>query len=160
MSNDQLSRRAAVIGLAFSPGVAMAAEKAPVDEVRETLLGFLHAFENCDLAAMQAGFADDAFCFDPTLMSREGTASIDVEEFRRKTGMSPTMRRICTAAPKGAGPRNLNPVDLAIQMGTDMAVCSFHLDSPQRLGRRTIVLAKRGGAWKIVHLHASNVQTP
>ena len=145
----------------WSTPAALAAETPATDEVRAALLQFLSAFENCDLAAMEAGFAEDALTFDPTLMSREGTPKIDAEEFRRKTGMSPAMRRICTSALKsGAKPPyvSVKPLDLSIQMGADMAVCSFHLESQGRLARRTTVLAKRSGAWKIIHLHASNVQ--
>jgi hypothetical protein len=39
-----------------------------------------------------------------------------------------------------------------------MALCTFMFDKPDRLGRRTTVLVRRGGAWKILHIHASNLQ--
>jgi hypothetical protein len=38
-----------------------------------------------------------------------------------------------------------------------VAVCTFHLDDPDSLGRRTVVLQRRQGAWKIIHIHASTV---
>jgi ketosteroid isomerase-like protein len=48
---------------------------------------------------------------------------------------------------------------LNIQMlGSDAAVTSFELVNEERFGRRTIVWQKQQtGAWKIVHLHASNM---
>lgn len=53
--------------------------------------------------------------------------------------------------------QDLTPRDLVIQMGQDMAVCTFHLDYPHMLCRRIVVLALREARWKIIHIHASNV---
>jgi hypothetical protein len=52
----------------------------------------------------------------------------------------------------------LDPGDVKIQVFQDLAVVSFHLLTDDRLGRRTFVFVKRNGVWKIIHLHASNVQ--
>jgi hypothetical protein len=48
--------------------------------------------------------------------------------------------------------------DLLVQVVGDMALCTFMFDSPDRIGRRTIVLVRRAGAWRILHIHASNLQ--
>jgi len=37
------------------------------------------------------------------------------------------------------------------------AVTSFHLRNDERTARRTIVFKRVDGAWRIAHLHASNV---
>jgi ketosteroid isomerase-like protein len=51
---------------------------------------------------------------------------------------------------------NLQPQDLEIQSYGEIAIATFHLDDrPGVLNRRTIVLRRRKGQWKIVHLHAS-----
>ena len=52
----------------------------------------------------------------------------------------------------------LEPKDLEIVVFTDAALATFHLEGNNRVSRRTFVLAKREGLWKIVHLHASNVE--
>jgi ketosteroid isomerase-like protein len=52
---------------------------------------------------------------------------------------------------------NLQPRDLSIQEIGELALVSFHLDLPGALRRRTLVLRRRDGVWKILHLHASNM---
>ena len=42
----------------------------------------------------------------------------------------------------------------------DLAVASFEVGSEVVHSRRTLVLRRRGGTWRIVHLHASNLRTP
>jgi len=126
----------------------------------DAMLAFLKAFERCDLDVMQAAFADDATCFDRVVMSTKATPDIDLDHYRRLMGMPPGMRQVALSLPKDhPGPpyQDLTPKNLMIQAGQDMAVCTFHLDYPHILCRRTVVLALRGGAWKIIHIHASNV---
>jgi ketosteroid isomerase-like protein len=52
---------------------------------------------------------------------------------------------------------DLRPQDLLIQEMGDIALVSFHLVLPGALRRRTVVLRKRAGEWKILHPHASNM---
>jgi len=54
---------------------------------------------------------------------------------------------------------DLQPKDLQIQLaGNEVAIATFHLDDrPGLINRRTIVLQKIGGSWKIIHIHASEV---
>ena len=75
--------------------------------------------------------------------------------------MPPGMRRTAEELPRGQkGPpyQSLEPRDLLIQGSADVAVCTFHLEHPHTLGRRTVVLQQHSGAWKIIHIHASNVE--
>jgi len=53
---------------------------------------------------------------------------------------------------------DIQPRKLQIQMLSDVAIVTFHLDDrPGFLNRRTIVFHKTGSGWKIAHLHASEV---
>lgn len=140
----------------FGASVTAACATMPAADARETLLAFLHAFENCDLPQMEAAFAPDATHFDRALP----TASGDLGVYRRGQGMPPGMRHLAETLPQTqAGPpyHHVAPEDLLVQGDRDVAVCSFHLPSADSLGRRTVVLQRRGGAWKIIHIHASNV---
>jgi len=46
------------------------------------------------------------------------------------------------------------------QSTANAAIVTFHLRNDERVGRRTIVFRKTDGAWRIAHLHASNVPWP
>jgi hypothetical protein len=54
---------------------------------------------------------------------------------------------------------DIRPRELKIQMFDGIAIATFHLDDRSGfVNRRTIVLHKRDSQWKIVHLHASEVE--
>ena len=54
---------------------------------------------------------------------------------------------------------DLKPKDLKIQLASNVAIATFHLeDRPGFLNRRTIVLQKGMKGWRIIHLHASEVR--
>ena len=155
-----MHRRTLLAAAMSAPALPAAAATTRAEgQVRATLLAFLKAFENCDLPTMEAAFAPDATAFDPVVMS--ATARPDsLTPFRRANGMPPRMRQVAIDLPKqrpGPPYQQLPPGDLAIQLQGDVAVCTFHLGGETSLGRRTIVLARRGNAWKIIHIHASSV---
>jgi hypothetical protein len=161
--DSRITRRLALAAsLAATPAVAGAAAQDDARASAETALrAFLHAFENDDLATMEASFAPDAVCFDPVVASARGSGPLDVQALHRKPGMPPTMRALVESSLKsGSGPpyRTLDPRDLLVQTDGKMALCTFHLEAPTGFARRTIVLIRRGQAWKILHIHASNVQ--
>jgi len=152
--------RRALLAAALAAAPAAALARDAKADVEAALMAFLHAFENCDLAAMEAAFAADAVSFDRAFMSPKGAPDLKLDDFRRAPGMPAGMRRIAQELPKAGGKppyQSLVPKDLLIQAGADMAVCTFHLEGPHSLARRTIALARRDGAWKIIHIHASNV---
>lgn len=158
-SRQELPRRAALGLLAAAPAAAHAGEP-PEAAARAALLAFLKAFEDCDLPAMEAAFAQDCVSFDRTLTTATAQPGLTFEPYRRQAGMPAGMRRAAEALPRTAkGPpyQDLTPHDLLVQAGADMAVCTFHLEQPHSFGRRTVVLRKRGGAWKIIHIHASSL---
>ena len=50
---------------------------------------------------------------------------------------------------------NIQPRDRSIDVYGNLAVVTLHFDMGDELHRRTLVLEKEKGQWKIVHLHAS-----
>ena len=51
----------------------------------------------------------------------------------------------------------LEPQDLKVQtLGNDSAVVTWHVDRGTHLGRRTAVVKRLDGSWRIVSYHASN----
>lgn len=67
-------------------------------------------------------------------------------------------RRIFPPTPpaKADLPAPLNPEDLMVQDLGNSAVVSFHLRSEGEISRRTLVLQKKDGHWRVVHIHASS----
>lgn len=58
-------------------------------EVETALREFLHAFENCDIPAMDRLFAPDCVSFDQVVASSAGQAVSDLAPYRRCAGMPP-----------------------------------------------------------------------
>ena len=130
-------------------------------EMLKALTTFLRAFENGDLDAMEASFSEDATSFRRTVMSNGITEPIEAAIYKRASGGLPPAMRELVASWQGRadGPpyMALDPKDLEVRMLTDAAIVTFHLENGRALSRRTLVLAKEDGSWKIVHLHPSNV---
>ena len=126
--------------------------KAKDAEVRETLSKFVQAFDNLDWSRFRDFFADDATVFYPRDVPSRATGRQEIEaQFQR---VFEQIRGNRTKPPY----MDIQPRNLAIQMFGDVAVATFHLDDrPGVLNRRTIVLHKSVGGWRIVHIHASEV---
>jgi len=157
---DKLNRRKVLSGAVIATAASSQALAGPTSGPEKALRDFLRAFEDCDLKAMELAFTADATNFDRTVMAPETKGSIDLRDYRRKRGMPPGMRRTAQELPRGKkGPpyQSLEPRDLLIQRSADVAVCTFHLEHPHALGRRTVVLQQQSGTWKFIHIHASNV---
>ena len=115
------------------------------DTVEQALATFVAAFNDLDRARMAACFLDDAPIFFPWGGHREvGFWTEQFEAWRAERDGPPYL--------------NIEPCDLQIQqLGDAVAVVTFHLEhDPETLGRRTLVLCRTPGGWKIAHLHASN----
>jgi ketosteroid isomerase-like protein len=129
-------------------------------EVLAALESFIAAFEDGDIEAMEASFSHNAVTFPRSIMAHEYDGEIEVSKYRRVRGIDPQMRELIDSLRKSGRERpylDIKPVDLEIQVFGDAALVTFHLVGGERLGRRTFVLALIDDAWKIVHLHASNV---
>ncbi len=129
-------------------------------EVKAVLTTFLRAFENGDIDFMEASFAENSVTFPRAIMSEEVDSPIRASDYKRVKGLDPQMRQLIAGWREGAvSPpyMSLEPKDLEVLLFTDAALVTFHLENGESLSRRTFVLAKEQDAWKIVHLHASNV---
>lgn len=121
--------------------------------VRKTLAAFIQAFDNLDWNRFRSAFADDATVFYPRSFPSRANGRA---EFERTFQLVFDQIR----AGRKQGPyMDLQPRDLRIQIAEDVAVVTFHLDDkPGFINRRTVVLRKVRTDWKIIHLHASEVQ--
>ena len=121
--------------------------------VRTTLDRFLVAFETLQWDAFRNSFADDATVFYPRAMPQRADGREQFEAGFRK--VFEQIRGNQTKPPY----MRVEPRDLQVQMLGEVAIITFHLDDrPGFLNRRTIVMKKFGNEWKIVHLHASEVE--
>ena len=150
-----------VIAAAVALGsVAATGQPRPVNEASQVanadvvaaVSEFASAFAALDKARFDRLWASDATAFFPQhpfpIRRVDGKAAV-IEWFHRFMD-----------ARKGK-PMTLDPKDLQIQRFGDAAVATFHLgSSEQAAGRRTLVLRREAGAWKIVHLHASSLTIP
>jgi ketosteroid isomerase-like protein len=119
--------------------------------VERTLHDFLTAFANLEWDAFRACFDDEATVFFPR---RDHPTRVEGrDEIERVFLLEFTETRQRASGPPYL---ELRPRDLLIQDLGDLALISFHLTLPGALRRRTFVLRKRAGRWKILHLHASN----
>ena len=128
--------------------------------VRSALEDFIAAFERGDTVAMRASFANDAVSFPRSIMGGRRPEPIDAQAYRRIEGMDPQMLALieaCRRDKKGPPFLLIEPRDLDIRVYGKAALATFHLCHGSTLGRRTFVLVEENGAWKIVHVHASNV---
>ena len=142
---------AGVLGLLLWTG-AGASER---QEIEQATAHFLSSFENLDMRAFIACFAEDATAFFP--------APEPPERVSGKAAIRSRFQQVFDAIRKGAssGPpyHRLEAQDLEVQvLGADSAVVTFHLRNSERIARRTLVMKKVQGAWLIAHLHASNFQ--
>jgi ketosteroid isomerase-like protein len=125
-------------------------------EVTAALRAFLDAFENLEWDAFRSSFAGDACVFFPSARTPGRFCGTQAIEARFRQVFDEERR----AAP-GPPYLRLRPEELVVQaLGEDVAVVTFHLRNGQRLARRTIVFRRDGSAWRIVHLHGSNVPWP
>jgi ketosteroid isomerase-like protein len=140
---------AAVLGVLLWTGAAAGDRQ----EIEQATARFLASFENLDMPAFIACFAEDATAFFPAPEPPERVAG--------KAAIRSRFQRVFDAIRKGAsgGPpyHRLEPQDLQIQsLSADTAVVAFHLRNSERIARRTLVMKKVRGTWLIAHLHASN----
>jgi uncharacterized protein (TIGR02246 family) len=142
---------------ALTPVPLEAASKPDADRqaVQELTSRFLKAFEDLDMPRFIACFTEDATVFFPT--------PEPPERFEGRRAIESHFQKVFEAIRKSSGAsgppfHRLVPEDLLIQiLDPHAAIVSFHLRNSERIARRTLVLAKVAGRWRIAHLHASNV---
>lgn len=121
-------------------------------EVRDTLDRFLRAVESLDIEHIALFFEDDAQMFSPMPAyprRLDGRAAI-IDQFK-------TILQLIRQAPQTI---KLDIADLvACDLGGGAALLTFHLSQPGPVHRRTFVMRRGGGGWRIAHIHAS-VESP
>lgn len=158
ISNQCSAALAIALLLLVTPGPALTAQGR--DDVQATMQGFLVAFNNLDMPAFIAYFADDATFFNrpapppQTFPDRvEGKSEI-------QRVFQVVFDQIRTGSGRTTPPfQNIEPQDLLVQRFDDVAIVTFHLGTPAARSRRSFVLRRIGEAWKIEHLHASTFDT-
>lgn len=131
---------------------ASAPAAAPPEAVVER---FVAALNDLDLGELERLLADDATAFlpSPQLRARiEGRGAIvaaltPLFEAERKRGNGPPYT-------------HLKVQSLLVQREGTVAIATFDVGTPDVSSRRTVVLVRRGGEWKVLHFHASNLRPP
>jgi ketosteroid isomerase-like protein len=125
-----------------------------VAEVQQFLASFVRAFDDLDWTKFRSCFDDDASVFYPEFFPRRVEGVTNLQQSWQRV-----FENIKTTSGKSQAPyMDLKPVDTRVQLLNDIALVTFHLEhGGTAVGRRTLVLRKSAGQWRIVHLHASNV---
>jgi ketosteroid isomerase-like protein len=127
-------------------------------EVEKALARFVTAFENLDWPTFRDCFSANATIFHPAAPNVRRIDS-PLEFDKAWQGVFDRIKRNSgrTSPPY----MKLNAQDVRIEpLGTGVALVTFHLADPGTIGRRTLVFQQIDGAWKIVHIHASNLSEP
>jgi len=141
---------------ASGPATTAVAPKPSPAEIDGTLRDFLHHFENLEWEPFIAAFTDDACVFHPTAATPRAFCGRDAVRAKWQQVFDETRKDA-----KGPPYMSLVPRDLRITiLGSDAALATFELVNDKRHARRSVVFVRRDGAWKIVHIHASNVPWP
>jgi ketosteroid isomerase-like protein len=151
---DAMSTR--TLALLFSFASWGSSLHAQPDDVRVAISGFLAAFGNRDFAVFMPYFSEDATVFFPP------SAAAPVGRIRGRTSIEQAFKTIFDRYPaRATGTRApIAPQELLVEHFDSCAVVTFELGSGTARQRRTFVLRRIEGAWKIVHLHGSASGTP
>ena len=124
-------------------------------EVTEAVHRFLRSFENLEWEGFRQSFSDDATVFFPTPEPARRFSGRKEYESQFKKVFATIRAGSRTKQPPF---HRLAPVNQRIDFQTDdVATVTFLLINDQRIARRTLVMWRDEGEWRIVHLHASNV---
>jgi ketosteroid isomerase-like protein len=125
---------------------ATAARSSSRAEVEAVVAGIVAAVNAADVDAFMSFFAPEADAFLPSAASPSrltGHAQI-------RAGIAPAL---------AAKPIHSMAVrDLVITIDGATAIASFEIGKPIVHSRRTLVLKRTGGKWRVVHLHGSNLR--
>jgi ketosteroid isomerase-like protein len=123
--------------------------------VEHAFTRFIAAFNNLDWDTFRRSFAEDVTVFNPDIPEAPS-----VERLDGRQQVEAGFRSVFDATRQQAsGPPYLHivPTNVRIQMLGEAALVTFEFDrGGGSVGRRTIVFARVGRAWRIVHIHASN----
>ena len=144
--------RFSLIILSLLINLSVKAQNKDSIAVIKSVNNFVTAFNNFNWAAFRESFTDDATIFYPFW-----------NQARRIQGRQEIETAWLTIFPEFGDTNNtrklqISPKDIDIQLYRQTAIVTFHLgDGVKMLSRRTLVIIKEKGNWKIAHLHASSV---
>ena len=141
-------RQALALLLVFS---ACASTRNDDHEVRAAVAAVVSGLEHLDADATDAPFADDATAFFPD------TAGVPARVDGKAAIHDVFARFFERLRAGGTTSMTLRAEDVRVDLAGNAAVVTFQLKGGI-LSRRTFVLRRVGGAWRIVHLHASNIR--
>jgi len=121
--------------------------------VKGAVVEFIEAFDNLEWERFRRCFVPDVTVFFPFgSIPRRANGKKEIE-----AGFKHYFDQVRS---KAAGPPylHLEPMEVAVHVVQDMAVVTFHLDRSHGLGRRTLILQRQDDQWRILHLHASNME--
>jgi hypothetical protein len=119
---------------------------------------FIGAFNALDWPSFKGCLADSVSLFGPDI-----PGAISLHRLDGRSDVERSFRALFDAAASDSPPRgpNIHPENVLFQQFSESATVTFEFRrSDNSFGRRTLVLARVGGLWKIVHIHASNVSLP
>ncbi|MBI3651114.1 MAG: nuclear transport factor 2 family protein [Acidobacteria bacterium] len=143
----------AILWLAFNPVVNHAKARKDVELAFKR---FITAFNNLDWDEFRMALADEVTVFNPDIPEAPSIGRLNGRQ-QVKEGFKSVFE---ASRKQASGPPYLHlvPKEVRIQVYGDTALVTFEFDrAGNSLGRRTLVFHRQGHAWKIVHIHASNV---
>lgn len=124
----------------------------PTIEVRQTLDNFTHAVESLELGRIGEFFEPDVQMFSPMASYPRRLDGRDAVLAQ----FADIIKLIKAQVPGGL---KLEPYDVDARLFGDTALVTFHLRQPGPQHRRTFVMRKGSGRWRIAHIHASIAST-
>jgi ketosteroid isomerase-like protein len=139
---------------AFAP---LSAQAPPaVAEVEGVIREFLTALNNLDWPAFRKCWIESPIVYHPSIPHRIDEPKAFDESWQVTFA---SVRKQAEAHGVMQAPfMTLQPQDLRIDvLNPEIAMATFHIGGAATVGRRTVVLVKTDGGWKMAHLHASNI---
>jgi len=125
-----------------------------VTPIRAAAEHFLRVFDNLEWEPFRASWAAEPSVFFPFNDTPERVTGRAAVEARFHKFFEET--RVRTPGPPYL---HLQPRELRVDRHGDAGLVTFMLGGPgERIGRRTLLFVLENGTWKLVHLHASNVE--
>lgn len=116
-----------------------------------TASAFVEAFRAMDEVKFDRFFASDVTMFFPDGGFPKGRVE------GREAVLSAFHSFFARVREQGRTTLNIEPLDQRIEQYGDVAVVTFWLESGGAVGRRSVILRKAEGEWRIAHFHASTV---
>ena len=138
--------------------VTPTAPVAVAGSVDAAVADFVQAFTTLDEARFDKAWTEDATLFFPLAVPQLGGG-----RFTGRADVLKVFHLFFASVRKGRpGPDYLGikPEDVHVQKHGDSAIVTFVLSGDRGVARRTLVMRRGGGGWRVAHMHASNMTMP